>query len=273
MPRPRLSISQVSTRAWTFDEDVARYAAAGVEGIGVWRGKLHRFGLAEAKAILEETGVSVANLIAEIPLAGEGSGMTAPEFEHGLAVLDIARELGTDLVIVIPGNSLGRSTEMMRTLTLNALRDLAPYAAARGVRLALEAIRAPFRDYLHTLEDTLSIVHEVDHPAVGAVVDTWHVWDEPRLLDAIRSETDRIFCVQFSDFRQPTRSRDDRLLPGDGVSNLMEMLTAIHRAGYRGWYDLELFSTDLWSGDNGLIVERTVEWFERFRRAVSSGSD
>jgi len=272
VPRPRLSISQVSTRAWTFDEDVSRYAAAGVEGIGVWRGKLHRFGLAEAKEILKETGLSVANLIAEIPLAGEGSGMTGPEFEQGLAVLDIARELGTDLVIVIPGNSLGRSTEMMRTLTVRALGALAPHAAGRGVRLALEAIRAPFRDYLHTLEDTLSIVHEVDHPAVGAVVDTWHVWDEPVLLDSIRNEIDRILVVQFSDFRRPTLSRDERLLPGDGVSNLMEILTAIHRAGYRGWYDLEIFSTDLWSGDNGVIVERTVEWFERFKVAAAGSN-
>lgn len=41
--------------------------------------------------------------------------------------------------------------------------------------------------------------------------------------------------------------------------------------GTWGWYDLEVFSQDLWEGDDRVIVERTADWFERFKLAVSPG--
>jgi sugar phosphate isomerase/epimerase len=47
-----------------------------------------------------------------------------------------------------------------------------------------------------------------------------------------------------NDFREPTRSWCDRVLPGDGVADLPAILGALDAAGWDGFYDLEIFSDD-----------------------------
>ncbi len=41
---PQLSMNETTTFRWSFEEDVAQYAAAGISAIGVWRQKLSDFG-------------------------------------------------------------------------------------------------------------------------------------------------------------------------------------------------------------------------------------
>ena len=48
-----LSISETTTFRWSFEEDVAQYAAAGIPAIGVWRHKLSDCGQAKALDLLE----------------------------------------------------------------------------------------------------------------------------------------------------------------------------------------------------------------------------
>ena len=47
---PRFSISQVSTLAASFADDVRAYAAAGVDGIGIWEMKLGNGSIEEFRA-------------------------------------------------------------------------------------------------------------------------------------------------------------------------------------------------------------------------------
>jgi sugar phosphate isomerase/epimerase len=51
--------------------------------------------------------------------------------------------------------------------------------------------------------------------------------------------------VHVNDWREPTRGWADRVLPGDGAADLPAILAALERAGWDGFYDLEIFS------DNG----------------------
>ena len=52
---PKLSVSEITTKNWTFEQDVRGYAAAGLDGIGLWRDKLDRYGEELLQAI-ERTG-------------------------------------------------------------------------------------------------------------------------------------------------------------------------------------------------------------------------
>jgi sugar phosphate isomerase/epimerase len=81
--------------------------------------------------------------------------------------------------------------------------------------------------------------------AVGIQFDVWHLWDSEGLEDDIAAEIDRIAGVHVNDVREPTRSFADRVLPGDGVADVPRILAALDRAGWDGFYDLEIFS------DNG----------------------
>lgn len=60
---PRLSMNEMTTYRWSFEEDVARYTAAGIGAIGVWRQKLSDFGEDKGVELLAESGLQVSNLL------------------------------------------------------------------------------------------------------------------------------------------------------------------------------------------------------------------
>ena len=71
------------------------------------------------------------------------------------------------------------------------LRRAAELAAACGVRLALEPLNRYEADLVNTAEEGLAFVEAVGHPALGLLLDTYHVnieepsWEAPfRLRDA-----------------------------------------------------------------------------------------
>jgi sugar phosphate isomerase/epimerase len=94
-----------------------------------------------------------------------------------------------------------------------------------------------------TLGDAAALVEEAG-AEVGLVFDTWHLWDTPALADEIARLGDRLVAVQVNDWRRPTRSWCDRVLPGDGVIDLASVLDAVEATGWAGCYDLEVFSDD-----------------------------
>jgi len=162
----------------------------------------------------------------------------------------------------VPGERHGRSIVRMEALTVEALKRLAPEAAMRGVILALEPIHAPYFDFLNTLVDADRLVRAVDDPAVGIMFDAWHLCHEPNLYKRIEETVDRIALVHFSDWREPTRYHDDRLVPGEGVLPLGDILRKLDESGYRGFYDVEIFSEDVWQSDYDGVLRRCRRFFD-----------
>src|SRR6476646_11362484 len=68
--QPRFSISQVSTLAASFADDMRAYAGAGVDGVGIWEMKLGDGSLAEFRAsgLGSATAVPVVPSIHPLPL-------------------------------------------------------------------------------------------------------------------------------------------------------------------------------------------------------------
>ena len=56
-----------------------------------------------------------------------------------------------------------------------AFRELAEYAAPRGVRLVLEPINVLQASYIHTSQDGIEMVQRVDHPNFRLMLDTYHM--------------------------------------------------------------------------------------------------
>ena len=90
----------------------------------------------------------------------------------------------------------------------------------------------------------------------------------------------RAACSSFpvNDWHEPTRGWADRVLPGDGVAPVAAILGALDRAGWDGFYDIEIFSDNgtfgvaypdsLWDVDGAELVGRGRQqllecWVER----------
>ncbi len=74
--------------------------------------------------------------------------------------------------------------------------------------------------------------------------------------------------MHVADRREPERHPADRVLPGDGVANLPELLGALERAGWHGHYEIEIFSDEsladsLWRLEPAEFAARARSAFDR----------
>ena len=249
----KLAVSEVTTHHWTFGEDVTHYASAGLDGIGVWRDKLDQFGQEQGLALLEKSGLQVANLVDAGYFLSKTRSQTRRAIEDTLEAIQLAQVLKTDCLLIVTGDvgSFHRTLDQARQIVIEALKELAPTAQAAGVRLAIEPINQRYGGYtfLHDIPSTLEIVDAVGSPAVGLLFDTDHLYESPDLFEDIEAAGDRIFCVHINDMPAKPGPGIDRKLMGDGIIPLKEILSAIDATGYRGFYDVEIMSDDVWNRD------------------------
>jgi len=141
-----------------------------------------------------------------------------------------------------------------RRRVAEAIADLAPYAAERGVRLALEPLHPLFcadRSVLSTLDQALAVADEHRAEVVGVLVDAYHVWWDPALEDAVRRAAGRIGGYQVCDWVLPLGA--DVLLArgmmGDGHIDLPGLTALVDAAGYQGDIEVEIFNAELWAAE------------------------
>ena len=237
----------MTTLASTFANDVRAYSAAGVDGIGVWELKLAEGGDAEALELLDASGLGSAAAVPAVPSILPLPLMPGPEEPQErtdaicASVHRLAAFAPSSIVCLTgPGDDRGVVVEALRTIGDEAVRA--------GVRIGLEPINRVGGEnwtMITSLPEAVELLENVDHPAVGIQFDSWHLWNTAHLLDDIDRYHERFVGVHISDWREPTRSWADRVLPGDGVADLPAILGALERVGWDGFYDLEIFS------DNG----------------------
>ncbi|HZQ66242.1 MAG TPA: sugar phosphate isomerase/epimerase family protein [Gaiellaceae bacterium] len=261
----RIGICEFTTLPASFEEDLAAYRAAGVEGIGVCELKLGE-GSAEAlraSGLRATACVPAVPSILPLPLI-EGPASPDDRVEALCAGVRRLAELDPVCVLFLTGPAGER--EDSREVVREGIREVAAAGAAAGVRVALEPVHPSQNEvfsFVHTIPDALELIGDED---VGILLDTYHVADPV----AIAPFVGRIAAVHVADWREPTRSAFDRVLPGDGVLDLRPVFETLEAGGYDGWVDVEIFS------DNGVFGDAfpdslwDVEPTELARRARES---
>ncbi len=245
----RLALSQISTVMASLEEDVAAYAAAGFDAIGLWEMKLPSDDAAN-RALLAASGLAVANCIPLIPsflpLAIPGmEGPDDPE-ERVEALCTSVRRLAAydpESIVCLTGPLGNRDESAARTLVIEGLRRVGAVAREVDVALAFEPVHRSQREivsFVNTIPDALELLDEAGLHDAGLLLDTFHVWDDPSVWDTIGRAAYRIKGVHVADW--PAEESAERALPGKGVSGTRELLDALALAGFSGSLDVEIFS-------------------------------
>jgi sugar phosphate isomerase/epimerase len=177
-----------------------------------------------------------------------------------------------DVVLSCTGPAGELSGDRARAIVVEGLREAARVAAEVGTRLAIEPMREQVRvnqTIITSLEDAVALIEEIGEERVGIVFDTWHMWDSPHVLDSLRRFGRHVAGVQVADYRDPPRTARDRMIPGEGCANLPALFDALEAGGYTGWYDLEIFSDELWQLDPEDFAQRSVDGLRRVWAARS----
>jgi sugar phosphate isomerase/epimerase len=242
---PLFSISQITTLPASFEDDLRAYREAGVDGIGIWEIKLREGEEAAQLAALRESGLASTCAIPAVPsiapLPIPGPDDPSERVEAYCAGLRRLQPFEPSAVVLLTGPG-------DRQVVLDGLGTIAAEARSLGLTIALE----PYSRFegeqwtiVNTMAEAAALIDEAGvADTVGILFDTWHLWESDLEAD-LEAHRDRIVGVHVCDVREPTRSFADRLLPGDGVADVPRQLGLVDRAGWDGFYELEIFS------DNG----------------------
>jgi len=262
----RLSISEITTVTQSFADDLAGYAAAGADGIGIWEMKLEDDSLERFRA----SGLGAAAVVPAVPSILPLPLMEGPEdpAERVEAIRGCVRRVAPfepECVLFLTGPGDDREA------VLEGIRAIGDEGAAQGVPVALEPIQREFAHFwtiVSSLDEAAALVDD-GGADVGLMFDSWNVWSEP--LEQIGRHRERIRGVHLADWREPTRNTNDRVLPGDGVVDFGPILEALR---WEGFFDLEIFSDaelegSLWREDPRELASRGAQ---QLRRVVSTAS-
>ncbi|MFZ5808344.1 MAG: sugar phosphate isomerase/epimerase family protein [Chloroflexota bacterium] len=153
-------------------------------------------------------------------------------------LIDLAWKVGAEIVTIgtFRGRSVGDKERSLEILA-DILRQAGVYAAEKNVRLALEPLNRFEADLIHTTAEGLDFLGRIDHPAVGLLIDSFHVnieersWTQPYLQ---AMQAGRLYYAHVGD--------NNRLAPGQGLIDFPAILQTLCQAGYDGWLSAELLA-------------------------------
>lgn len=260
----RLSMNEMTTYRWSFEEDVEHYRAAGLDGIGVWRRKLSDFGEERGVELLADSGLAVSNLLWAGGFTGSDGRTFRESVDDALEALRLAQAMRARCLVIYSGPRAGHTHNHARRLLRDALKQLLPAAEEAAVPLAIEPMHPGCAEEwtsVDSLEAGLALCDEFASPWLRLALDTYHLgWDEdaPRRIAAV---ADRIAVVHLGDGRTPPSGDQSRTKLGEGVLPLAEIVAALTRAGYDGFFDVELLGEEIEPIDYDELIEHSRRAF------------
>jgi sugar phosphate isomerase/epimerase len=254
----RLSMNETTTFRWSFEEDVERYAAAGIPAIGVWRQKLSDCGPQRAVEWLDRFRMEVSHLFWAGGFTGSDGRTYRESVEDAADALRTAAALRTGTLVVYSGARAGHTFNHARRLIESALVELAPLAAELGVVLAVEPMHpgcAKDWTFLTSADEVLTMIDKLAQPQVKMVFDTYHLGQDPAIVEHLGRLAPHVALVQLGDARQPPDGEQNRCRLGEGRVPLREIVAALRTAGYDGYFDVELLGEELEAADYRELIE------------------
>jgi sugar phosphate isomerase/epimerase len=234
--------------------EFARLAArVGYPGVDVALDSAFKQGAGATRALLEELRIRPAVL--GFPVEFRKDDAT---FEHDLEKLDdaarFAKAIGCPRVVTYIPSSSETPKRELRALYKKRFSASAAILAKHDVRLGLEFlgplhIRRRFpNEFIWRMDEMLEFAQECGFNC-GLLLDSWH-WHHAGATpaDIVAAGKRGIVHVHFNDaaMQPPEKVMDnERLLPGEGVIDLVGFLQALKRIGYSDALSVEVFGRGL----------------------------
>lgn len=261
----QLCIHTITTKPWAIETSAAKFAAAGVKGITVWRDALAGRDIKKTGQLLRDHGLSIVSLCRGGFFPATRADGRAKALDDNRKAIAEAHALGAPLIVLVCGAVPGQALTESRKQIVDGIAALLPDCQAAGVKFAIEPLHPMYagdRSAVNTLAQANDMVAQLKSPLVGVALDTYHVWWDPALEQEINrcAQLNALFAYHVCDWRTPTVDLlNDRGLMGEGCIPLRQIRAWVEATGYRGFNEVEIFSTRLWATDQDEFLAKIVQ--------------
>ncbi len=260
----KCSIHTMTMKPWSLAQTIVGLQRVGVPGITVWRQHLQPYGAEVAGRMLRASGLTVTALCRGgfFP-ATEKTARDAALADNRQAI-DEAAAIGAPMVVLVCGAVPGMPLTEARKQIADGIAELEPHARANGVKLAIEPLHPMYaadRSAINTMSQARAICEQIHSPWVGIAADVYHIWWDPDAELELQRAGDGgwLFGFHICDWRVNTRDLlNDRGLMGEGCIDIPRLRAAAERAGFTGFNEVEIFSTERWAGDQDAWLDMIV---------------
>jgi sugar phosphate isomerase/epimerase len=239
---PQLPVALLSG---SFTEKLEKAARWGAQGLELMTTEPLKLDWKEMRTLLASNGLEVCAIASGANVFALGlTLLNADPAKASLAkrrlgeMIDLAEALQAPIVTI--GGFRGRlstSLENGKAYLVDVLREASDYAEKKSVHLALEPLNRYENELVNNAAQGLEFLREVGHPALGLLLDTFHVnieessWTEPfRML----MEAGKLWHVHLGD--------NNRLSPGRGMIDFRAIVRNLQAIGYAGYLSAELLA-------------------------------
>ncbi len=264
----KLCIHSITTKPWPLEKALEKYAERGIGGISIWQEPVADIGLEKAADLVRQYPVEVVSYVR----GGFFPSLSARKREAALTdnrrLIDEALALGAPLLVLVCGAEPGQSLERSREQIKEGIEALLPHIGEENLKLAIEPLHpmyADTRSAVINLEQANTLAEAIDSPRVGVAVDVYHLWWDPQLEPEIMrcGRAGNLLAYHICDWRVPTRDMlNDRGLMGEGCIDLPRITRWVKEAGFSGFEEVEIFSTQYWSMDQDEFLDSIIKAYE-----------
>ncbi|ALB70006.1 sugar phosphate isomerase/epimerase family protein [Cronobacter muytjensii] len=234
--------------AGTLPEKLRAIAQAGFDGVEIFEPDFTAWGESPARlaALCQELGLTIFLFQPLRNIEGAPPQQWPQTRDRACRTFEAMREMGCRDLLLCSNLAAQSSADPARQV--EDLARVAALAAEFDARVGYEALA--WGRHVNRYTQAWARVQAVDNPALGLVLDSFHVLALGDTLELDTIPPEKIFFTQFADAPRKNLpveewSRHFRAYPGEGELPVAAFARTLMQRGYQGPWSLEVFS-DVW---------------------------
>lgn len=236
---------------YSIQDAVSLLIKAGFKGVDIWGGRPHVYRddyteseLSKLREMIEQENVVIPSFMPAFfryphSLSSPNDHVRQDSIDYMLRCADNANILGAEVLLVVPGRSLnGQKVEDAFQRLMDSINQVCVYCEQYELKLGIETANEAVTNLVVTHQDALKIVNSLEHPSLGVVLDTGHLYlNQEDLIDVMDNLDDLLLQFHVND---NDGVHQQNLIPGDGTFNFSNFINVLKSYEYHGFLSVEL---------------------------------
>ncbi len=258
------------TISGSLQEKLRAAAKAGFDGVEIFENDLTQFDGTprDLRLMAEDLGLDIIALQPFRDFEAMPEPWRTQNFYRAQRKFELMHELGTKRLLICSNVSPHAVDDRARAAA--DLHELAEMARQEGFIIGYEALA--WGRHVADYYDAWDIVKRGDHPSLGIILDSFHMFARGNTLDVLRDEIpmDKVALVQVADAPRLQMevlhySRHFRCFPGQGDLPVVEFVQCLRDKGFDDYLSHEIFNDEFRSSsplEKAVDGMRSLIWLD-----------